>query len=48
MQTASPGVNLLTSTAQLGDDLWSLVRAINVPLVAVTPLRGAGYPGYEP
>jgi phosphotransferase family enzyme len=35
-------------TSQLGDSLLRLVRTIGVPLVEVTPLRGPGYPGYEP
>lgn len=32
----------------LGEELSELVRALDVPLVEVTPLHGSGYSGYEP
>ncbi|MEO8602138.1 MAG: aminoglycoside phosphotransferase family protein [bacterium] len=32
----------------LGDDLWTLLRALPSPPIAIESLSGVGYPGYQP
>ena len=33
---------------ELGSDLWSLVRSVDTPLAAATPVSGGDYAGYRP
>lgn len=37
-----------TLEPELGSDLWSLVRSVDTPLTAATPVSGGDYAGYRP